>query len=115
MISVMQAAQEGRKIEYRHNDQLSNGWKPCPQPSWNWIHFEYRVKPEPQLRPYVNAKEFLAAMKEHGPYVYRNGFYSIVGIIDDNGVKVDNAHIPYIHLLSLDYQWQDGTPIGVVE
>lgn len=116
MIAVMQAASDGKEIEYRNNDQLSNGWKPCPQPSWNWIHCEYRVKPEPKLRPYANAQEFLSAMKEHGPCIYSDGLYNIVLQFDDYRVMIGKIHLADLSFGDLlECTWQDGTPCGVVE
>lgn len=48
-ISVMQAALEGKKIEYR-NAGSDNPW--CHYPNeplvWNWPHVEYRIAPEPR-------------------------------------------------------------------
>jgi hypothetical protein len=47
MIAVMQAAVDGKQIEWR--EALSRqGWRPATEPWWNWSEFEYRVKPEPR-------------------------------------------------------------------
>lgn len=44
-IAVMQAWAEGEEIECcDRNDE----WKPCLSPAWNWVDFEYRVKPKPR-------------------------------------------------------------------
>jgi len=45
-IAVMQAAAEGKKIEFR--DLVYVAWADCPNPKWNWGYFDYRVKPEPR-------------------------------------------------------------------
>lgn len=111
MIAVMQAAQEGKKIECRR--LTSENWIELIHPHWDWEDCEYRVKPETKVRPYANAKEFLEAKKEHGPYVYQNGVYDIVSQIHNYGVMIDKADVSYRKLL--EYQWQDGTPCGVQE
>ena len=64
MIEVMQAYDRGEQIERR--DRCGNNWFLSPVPSWDWVQYDYRVKPKPTYRPYKNAAEFLAAQKEHG-------------------------------------------------
>ena len=45
-IAVMQAFEDGEKIEYR----IVNGvdWKLMGQPEWDWVYGDYRIKPEPK-------------------------------------------------------------------
>lgn len=111
MLFVMQAAQEGKAIECRSLD--SENWAELVHPQWNWEECEYRVNPLPKVRPYANAQEFLAAMKEHGPYIYNNGYYDIVLQFGGYGVMIGKTDLTYSKLL--EYQWQDGTPCGIVE
>ena len=123
MIEVMQAYDRGEQIERR--DRCGNNWFLSPVPSWDWVQYEYRVKPKPTYRPYKNAAEFLAAQKEHGMNIRRKGcnyyispLYITDNIIsipylrsDDSVVNVDKL---YGDLLR-EYTWQDGTPCGVKE
>jgi hypothetical protein len=45
-IEVMQAFVDGKSIETRR--QIKQGaWLPASDPSWKWVEWEYRVKPEP--------------------------------------------------------------------
>jgi hypothetical protein len=44
MIEVMQAFEDGKKIEVRERGK--NEWMPADQPSWNWRHMEYRIAPD---------------------------------------------------------------------
>jgi len=48
MIAVMQAAREGKKIEYRVIDSHYNEekWYECSHPGWDWTSYDYRVAPE---------------------------------------------------------------------
>ena len=46
-IAVMQAAIDGKAIEYRPPDYKD--WHTLTHPSWNWERCEYRVKPEPKV------------------------------------------------------------------
>lgn len=46
-IAVMQAAADGKDIEYRN---ISAGlWAPASTPQWNWTSKDYRVKPAEPL------------------------------------------------------------------
>ena len=55
MIEVMQAAKEGKAIQYwaRCNRGTDENWRGAPNPIWNWVAYDYRVKPEPR-RVWVN-------------------------------------------------------------
>ena len=55
MIAVMQAAKEGKEIQFRDrcNRGTDDNWVDAPSPIWNWATFDYRVKPEPR-RVWVN-------------------------------------------------------------
>lgn len=41
---VMEAFIEGKTIECR--SKYAGKWTECPGPIWDWVHFNYRVKPE---------------------------------------------------------------------
>ena len=123
MIEVMQAYDRGEQIERR--DRCGNNWFLSPVPSWDWVQYDYRVKPKPTYRPYKNAAEFLAAQKEHGMNIRRKGcnYYILPLYITDNIISIqyprsDGSVVSvdklYIDLLR-EYTWQDGTPCGVKE
>lgn len=44
MIAVMQAFEDGKKIQARMLGR--NDWWDCKNPSWAWSTYEYRIKPE---------------------------------------------------------------------
>ena len=50
MIAVMQAAKEGKTIQFRVLDSsdIDVRWRDAHAPSWDWTVFDYRVKPEPR-------------------------------------------------------------------
>ena len=45
--SVMLAAAEGKKIQYRSKGEIHEQWGET-RPSWNWDLFDYRIAPEPR-------------------------------------------------------------------
>lgn len=46
-IAIMQAFLDGKKIEYV-DIQFGGTWKLNPHPTWNWIEYDYRIKPVEQ-------------------------------------------------------------------
>ena len=56
MIAVMQAAKEGKAIQYRArgNRGTDENWGDAPSPIWNWATYDYRVKPAEPRRVWVN-------------------------------------------------------------
>lgn len=45
-IAVMQAHEDGKDIEWKL--YVDERWDPAPEPCWNWLEYDYRVKREPQ-------------------------------------------------------------------
>lgn len=71
---------------------------------------------EPTVKPYVNAEEMDAAIKEHGMFVkdlYGRRF-AIVAYDDENVSVGVELHEQYKALLEF-YEWPDCTPCGVPE
>lgn len=126
MIAVLQAAKEGKTIQFRIANDDKDRWKDAKCPNWDFSSYDYRVKPEPNLRPYANASEFLADMKEHGGSVHtKKGYNDIpvrvlgcgIVIIDfELNKKHDYKYvfIPYSKLLK-NFRFLDETPCGIEE
>ena len=124
-IEVMQGFCDGKQIQIKKfGDDV---WQYVNVPVWDFLTFEYRIKPEPKVRPYKNAKEFLQAQKEHGMYIFEheniNGevfeYYWIPTIVTDTFVEVRDYRLSYEEFLKKNgnstYSWQDGTPCGIEE
>lgn len=113
-IAIMQAFLNGEKIEYKgYCDAI---WRDVEttNPSWNWQHFEYRVKENNTQKlfiPYKNAKEFLLAMKEHGPMIKFDDKFYMPNYADDQGMSTSYDDYSYMGLL-ISAKWQDGTKMG---
>ena len=56
MISVLQAAKEGKAIQRRHRHLRGNdeNWRDAPEQRWDWFTFDYRVKPAEPRRVWLN-------------------------------------------------------------
>lgn len=118
MIAVLQAAKEGKKIQFRKAGNDTNRWEDTSMPNWNFLFSDYRVKPEHTIRPYANAEEFLAAMKEHGPYVkYETKDvlrYLMPTRFTNAVVELDCEYFSYDEITKYN-TWQDGHPCGIEE
>lgn len=118
---VLKAYSEGKTIQIYDRGK----WNNCD----SIVYFDakpkkYRIKPEPKLRPYKNAEEFLQAQKEHGMYLIskNKGDRVRLPII----VKAEEIFMywdpenpsptGYMYSDLLNY-WthQDGTPCGILE
>lgn len=110
-IEIMQAYVEGKQIQFKYKE--NEVWSDIGSPRWSFDVFDYRVKPEPKYRPYANAEEFLKAQQEHGMYIKVNGIYVLPIRIAFDKVE-GKGDISYGYLLK-NYQWQDGTPCGIME
>lgn len=122
---VLKAYSEGKTVEYRLASPYSI-WCECDsltefnQSTVYGERIEYRIKPEPALRPYANAREFLKAMKEHGPY-YRqideaeSEFFMMPGSVTNVGFGTYNGLVCNYEDFCKRYEWQDGSPCGVEE
>ena len=55
MIAVMQAAKEGKTIQFRVLDSsdIDVRWRDAHAPSWDWYTFDYRVKPAEPRRVWM--------------------------------------------------------------
>lgn len=57
-IAVMQAYVDGKKIQAKTFG--ADNWMDCiVEPSWNWVVYDYRVKPEAKYRPYKDYREMV--------------------------------------------------------
>lgn len=105
MIAVMQAYADGKKIEIGYR---GSGWTDVEEPSWDWINYDYRIKPEPKYRPYENAEEFLADWRKHGGLIKTkdNIRYVFLTTFDRYRVGNDIMSITYGSLFK-GYVWDD--------
>lgn len=141
-IAVMQAFSDGKKIQ-RHCFLNSNlKWEDTEAPMWNWMAYEYRIKPERDCRPYNNTDEMISDFCARN-HIYRTNFgHPFIWLRtrkprkdrDGNDLFIDSLVLQidkdYIYLLSPtedefitlgmdemfeDYTYMDGTPCGKME
>lgn len=111
-LDIIKAFAEGKTIEYYN--EYKEEWITSLDPCFN-SDCEYRVKPEPVVRPYKNKEEFLQAFKEHGPFLIENEAYSSIYHIIDGHVITYRASYSFKSLVSQNIHWCDGTKCGIIE
>lgn len=132
-ISVMQAYEEGKKIEFRYLTVPNDDWVEfCSSslvvPSWNWEIFDYRVKEELKYRPYKDTEEMINDFCERSgakrskmgePFIwikpYKNGKNRhLITDIYDEGVYNGATYLELEDMFR-NYCYCDGSPIGKKE
>ena len=137
LLDVMQAYVNGKTIQYYEVDLVYKIKHPG-EPNYNnkWVDvdedhifrpdlYDYRIKPEPNYRPFKNAEECWQEMQKHHPFGWiknkNDGHYSMVTTVDA-ATGEDNKHIGIsggnIWTLSetmCDYTFADGEPFGINE
>ena len=117
MIEVMQAYESGERIQVK-NIADNTKWKEIEFPGWNWIYYDYRMKPKSKYIPFETVIEFLQAQRDHGLSVKRiedgilfNLFINEIGNIllinGSNKIEFTNMYVLYDK-----YEFADGTPCG---
>lgn len=125
-IEVMQAFEDGKKIEYYRYDSYDNAWFPTENPTWDWLNYDYRVKEEPKYRPYENTEEMINDFCERSgakrspmgdPFIYvkikENECKDIITSYDDKytTVRVGTAWFRLDRIFE-DCTYIDGSPCG---
>lgn len=119
----MTAYKEGKIIEYKyvtkHNTIILDFWVVAANPRWDWINYDYRIKPEPKYRPYANEDECFKDACKHGIWLKgidetTRGYHSVFSIMP-KGIKTFPVYPTYEQMLKI-YVWaDDGTPCGILE
>lgn len=110
MWPVLKAYSEGKKIEVK----TTNGrWVETESPCFLGKKFCYRVKEEPNYRPFKGEKECMEEMKRHEPFGWiKNGKdLCVITSIQDGVVFGDFEPDGYDTIFD-EYTFLDGTPFG---
>ena len=134
LVDVMQAYINGKTIQYYDVDYSFNIAHPGERNCNNkWVDvdedhifrpdlYDYRVKPEPNYRPFKNAEECWQEMQKHQPFGWlkdkEDGHYSMVTVVDAVGNKKciaisGNNCWPFNETMR-DYTFADGSPFGIL-
>ena len=121
-IALMQAYVDGKQIQYFN--RLEGKWEDTTDPRWSQGS-SYRIKPEPNYRPFKNAEECWQEMQKHQPFGWikdkNDGHYSIITKVDafaDKGkkhIELSGGNIWTLSETMCDYTFADGEPFGINE
>ena len=117
-IKVMQAYIEGKQIQYK-DDEV---WIDIENPDWDWHNWEYRVKPEPNYRPFKNAEECWQEMQKQQPFGWlkdkEDGHYAMVTVVgsgrDMKCIAISGNDCWPFNETMRDYTFADGSPFGIL-
>lgn len=106
-IKIMTAYLEGATIQFRGD--VCEDWEDCsPNPEWDWMHYEYRIKPTIQYRPYESEIECIRDLSNHLPHNWiklknKNHYVQLMTI---------NSNIDFAQMFET-YTYLDGNPFGI--
>ena len=118
-IKVMQAYVEGKQIQYK-DDEV---WIDIAYPDWDWHNWKYRIKPEPNYRPFRDSEECWQEMQKHRPFGWiknkNNGHYAMITKVnadfDKKHIAISGINIWTLSETMCDYTFADGEPFGINE
>ena len=116
-IKVMQAYVEGKQIQYK-DDEV---WIDIDDPDWDWHNWEYRIKPEPNYRPFRDVEECWQEMLNHRPFGWikdkEDGHYAMVTTVDvvegEKYIAISGNNLWSFDDTMNNYTFADGTPFGI--
>ena len=116
MIKVMQAYMDGKAIQFSDDGENWHEEDFEDMPMWDWVHYIYRKKPEPTIRPYTyrEATEYIGEIAQK---IIKDGTLCVkqVRLITSVNLNGDEVQINGLTAkeFSEKYRWLDGSPCGV--
>ena len=124
---ILQAFAEGKVIECRtkpsslKGSDTPNGWTEMKGFEF-WNNTQYRIKPAPKYRPFINAEECWQEMQKHQPFGWAKDksweIYDMITRVTDSGVLFSGSRLEDITTYSFSYDrmvFADGTLFGIKE
>lgn len=115
MLPILVAFAEGKAIESRCVKGDKSLWYDDEDPSFD-DDFEYRIKPEPNCRPFKDAEECWAEMLKHESFGWVKSILfkdlALVQRVTTLYVEINRDIIDYKDTLE-KFTFADGTPFGV--
>lgn len=118
LLPIIQAWAEGKSIQYQTDSKswsdITKDLYPCNHPSL------YRIKPEPNYRPFNSKEECWNEMLKHQPFgwikdIRTQCLHNIISIGHNKyDIEINNS-VMYFDTAFNDYSFADGTPFGIKE
>lgn len=110
-IEVMQAYESGEQIQISNADK--NEWGDIEDPSWNWVMYKYRIKPQ---KSKFKADEILVRLTHECTPLRRCDIYRIIETTDKitaenvNGIQVqfdyDDLDVDFVKADDVLWYWE---------
>ena len=116
MINVLQAAKDGKNIEYRPS--IGNyDWVENNSPKWNFEKCDYRAKQEKKYRQFKDADEAFQEAKKHGFWVHEDNLsnYLYITFIGSCLFFTGETELMYDYALEHLTWADDGSKCGVLD
>ena len=115
LAEVLNAYAEGKTIEVF----LDGEWCEITSNGFNFDveNDSYRIKKEPNYRPFKNAKEFLDEMQKHQPVGWLVSYkaFSIITAFNNEVIEFGNSKYKFEEILINGITFADGKPFGIKE
>lgn len=115
LAEIFNAYAEGKPIEVF----LDGEWCEITSNGFNFDveNDSYRIKKEPNYRPFKNAKEFLYEMQKHKPvgWLVSDKAFSIVTAFNNEVIEFGNSNYKFEEILINGITFADGQPFGIKE
>ena len=117
VMNIIQAFADGKTIQAI--DPYEDEW--VDQAGLNFkalFDGQYRIKPEPNYRPFKNAEECWQEMRKHQPFGWlkdkNDGHLTLITVVDNDNMMALNGRVGWDFLSMMNnYVFADGTPFGV--
>lgn len=117
--AVMQAYVDGKQIQFFNT--LKGKWADIADPRWSPAS-RYRIKPQPECRPFVNTEECWQEMQKHQPFGWlkdkEDGHYSMVTAVGYGGdmkcIAISGNNGWTSDEIMRNYTFADGAPFGIL-
>lgn len=111
---IIQAYSEGKIIEYFNNIE----WVELNDPAFNGYFDKYRIKSEPEYRPFKDTDECWEEMKKHEPIGWlehkSREYKALINSVNFVDVNINCYYYTYENAFD-NFTFIDGTPFGIKE
>lgn len=120
LLPIIKAFAEGKVIQSRHIKSGSSLWYEVETPNFDNNDFEYRIKPEPEYRPFEDTEECWQEMQKHQPFGWvrakeDKSLSLITLMISERDIFINGIGGSDMYDLMEKYTFADGAVFGILE
>ena len=115
LLPIFKAYAEGKTIEVKN---FKGEWIETDEPYFDSTPSNYRVKPEPNYRAFINKEECWDEMHKHPDFGWvvakDSKFMYHIGVVGIGYIVIDSMS-PIFSEAFADYEFTDGKPFGIIK